>query len=109
YEGCNDGINRRRLSKRGGGFASFNKTDGLADASAQIIVHNEAGVLAQAWRSLSAILKMLARERRDDEPAGADQRRHRLAEGHTTYYSAEAHGEKAPTSNIQAPEKHQAP
>ena len=76
------------LDQTGSGLAAFDKSDGLADTAAQIVVHHQARVFAQAGRRLGAVLEMLARERADDQPARADERGHGLAERHAANDSA---------------------
>jgi hypothetical protein len=75
-----EGVDGGRLIERHGGFAALNETDGLAHASAQIVVHHQAWFRADDWK-LVILLKLFADEWADDQPARATQRFHGFAEG----------------------------
>src|SRR6185312_13874641 len=62
-----DRINRRRLVKRRRRFRAFDKSNRLPNSAAQIVIYDEAGVLAHPRRRFRALLKMLAREWAHDQ------------------------------------------
>jgi hypothetical protein len=76
------------LVKRASGFTAFDEANGLANPAAQIVVHYQAGILAQAGRRFGASLEVFAREWADNQPARADEGRDRSAERYAANDSA---------------------
>src|SRR5262245_5186892 len=87
-----DGIDGRGHVEGLRGLATLDIADGLADPAAEAVVNDKAWVLTHSWRRLVAALEVLARERGDDEPAGAREFRHDFVQGDAADHRTEFHG-----------------